>query len=64
MGFYDKKSSSVSENKKFQNLNNMGIHWTGLKPRIQNNLQNWKILKFDWVRPKKHFFKVLVMKLS
>ena len=45
MGFYDKKSSSVSENEKSQNLNNKGIYWTGLKPGVQNNLQNLKILK-------------------
>ena len=59
-----KKSSSVSENKNFQNLNNMGIHRTDLKTGVQNNLQNWKLLKFDWVRPKKTLFWVLIMKFS
>ncbi len=35
----------MSENEKLENLNSMGIHWTGLKTRIQNNVQNWKIFK-------------------
>ena len=39
------KISIVSENEKLENLNNMGIHWTGLNTRIQNNVQNWKIFK-------------------
>ena len=64
MGFYDTKSSSVSENEKFQNLFDMGILWTGLKPGVQNNLQNWKISKFDWVRSKKHFFEYLQRNLK
>ena len=44
MGFNDKKITSVSGNENFDNLNNMGIHWTSLKAGVQNNLQNWKIL--------------------
>ena len=56
MGFYEKKFSSVSENKKIQNHNNMGIHWTGLKTGFQNNLQNWKILKIGQVTVKNCFF--------
>ena len=42
--------SSVSENEIFDNLDNMGIHyWTGIKTEVQNNLQNWKILKIGQV---------------
>ena len=36
---------------KFDNLNNMGIQWTRLKTGVQNNLQNWKILKIGQVNP-------------
>ena len=56
MGFNDKKITSVSENEKFDNLNNMGIHWTSLKTWVQNNLQNWKILKIGQIMAKNRFF--------
>ena len=60
MGFYIKKISSVSENDKFQNLIDMGIHWTSLKTGVQNNLQNWKILKIGQVTVKNRFLNFLV----
>ena len=46
---------------KFDNLNNMGIYWTSLITGVQNNLQNWKILKIgqDMVK-KKEFFLGLI----
>ena len=57
MGFNDKKSLvQVAKIKKFDNLNNMGIHWTSLKTGVQNNLQNWKILKIGQVMVKNRFF--------
>ena len=55
-----KKFSSVSENKKFQNLYNIGIPWTGLKTGFQNNLQNWKILKIGQVTVKNRFLNFFV----
>ena len=46
----------VSENEKFDNIDNMGIHWTSLKTGVQNNLENWKILKVGQVMFKNSFF--------
>ena len=49
--------------KKFPNLKNMGIHGTGLKTGVQNNLQNRKILKIGQVMSSNIVFSVSTHKM-